>query len=173
MPEADWGCYHSLVSEAEVLAEPLKYHEMCLSILPFKKCLCVSRGKKRSKGRNPCFFCSNVGIKNLRLQLLKWESAKNPQPSYRSRGFPCKPPITLSRMRSRAVLAERANGKGLPFAAAAAELRLSGSWMYVNMSNCLLFTLLWQVWSKKYCTAPLVCLPITTADAIKSTEMCF
>lgn len=35
MPEADWGCYRSLVSEAEVLAEPLKYCEMCIFIHAF------------------------------------------------------------------------------------------------------------------------------------------
>lgn len=30
MPEAASGSYHSLMSYAEVLAEPLKYHEMCI-----------------------------------------------------------------------------------------------------------------------------------------------
>lgn len=65
MPEADWGCYRSLMSEAEVLAEPLKYREMGILILAFKKCLCVSWGKKRNKERKPCFFRNNVVIKNL------------------------------------------------------------------------------------------------------------
>lgn len=64
MPEADWGCYHSLVSEAEVLAEPLKYREMWIFILAFKKRLCASWGKKSNKERNPCFFCSNAVIKS-------------------------------------------------------------------------------------------------------------
>lgn len=30
MPEAALGCYRSLMSYAEVLAEPLKYREMCI-----------------------------------------------------------------------------------------------------------------------------------------------
>lgn len=59
MPEAALGCYCNLMSYAEVLAEPLKYREMCIF-------------REEEEQEEECLFlCNNVVFKKLRLHVLQ------------------------------------------------------------------------------------------------------